>query len=83
MFAPNSKKREYLSNCLLKKMNELGRRPTYDEVKADENMPEPNDYAYYFRSFSEAVDEVWKGYNLKKQKTSITIKKPIKIIKPG
>ena len=35
----------------------LGRDPTFDEVKQDPAMPHPNDYAYYFGSFTDALKE--------------------------
>ena len=78
MFAKDSGRREELYNFLLAKTEKLGRKPTFAEVKEDQNMPEPNSYAYYFGSFTEATEVVWKGYNLKHiPKNKLAIKKPI------
>lgn len=35
----------------------LGRDPTFKEVEQDSAMPHPNDYAYYFGCFTEALKE--------------------------
>lgn len=83
MFAKDQRRREELYNCLLNKIRELDRKPSFLEVREDRSMPDPNDFAYYFGSFSRATDEVWKGYNLGKSKHSVAIKKPIKIKEPG
>lgn len=87
MFAKDPGRREELYNFLLAKTEKLGRKPTFAEVKEDQNMPEPNSYAYYFGSFTEAVEVVWKGYDLKHsipKKNKLAIKKPIdKSGKPG
>ena len=86
MFAKDPGKRGELYDALLAKIKELGRKPTFAEVKEDQNMPHPNDYAYYFGSFTEAAEEVWKGYNLKKRqspKKELTIKKLVNPGKPG
>lgn len=86
MFAKDPGKRGELYNALLSKIEELGRKPTFKEVEEDQNMPKPNDYAYYFGSFTEATEEVWKGYNLKKKqslKKLTIVKKPINSGKPG
>ena len=78
MFAKDTGKKQGLYNALLAKTKELGRRPTYAEVRDDKNMPMPNDYAYYFRSFTDAVEEVWKGYNVGSDTKKVSIKRPIK-----
>ena len=86
MFAKDPGRRGELYNALLAKIEQLGRKPTFAEVKEDQNMPEPNDYAYYFGSFTKAADEVWKGYNVKsslRKGNPIAVKKPIKPVKPG
>lgn len=83
MFAKDYGKREELYNCLLNKIRELGRKPSFIEVKQDENMPDPNAYAYWFGSFSQAIDEAWRGYNCHSNKHSIVIKKSINSGKPG
>ncbi|MDO5480695.1 MAG: hypothetical protein Q4F58_03450 [Candidatus Saccharibacteria bacterium] len=69
-------KKTILHDSLLKKTEELGREPTYSDVLLDERMPHPNDYAYDYGSFSDAVKEVWEEYSFK-GKTAIKIKKPI------
>lgn len=80
MFAKDQGRREELYDLLLNKITSLGRKPSFTEVKEDPNMPDPNDFAYYYGSFSSAAEEVWKGYVLKKNisKSPVTIKKPIK-----
>ncbi len=35
----------------------LGRDPTFKEVEQDPALPHPNDYAYFFGSFTEALNE--------------------------
>lgn len=81
MFMQNSSRKEELFNSLLDKINQLGREPSFSEVKDDPKMPDPNDYAYFFASFTDAVKEAWGKYNYDRgtgRKMSITIKKPIK-----
>ena len=81
MFIQSSGKKEELLKSLLDKIDKLGRAPSFSEVKDDPKMPDPNDYAYFFTSFTDAVKEAWGKYNYDKgtnKKTSITIKKPIK-----
>ena len=78
----NGMTKQDLYLCLLRMITELGRKPSFDEVRCDESMPDPNDYAYYFGSFSSAVNEAWEEYNFKKRAQgkkhcSISIKKPI------
>ena len=82
MFTIRDGKKEELYKCLLKKIQELGRKPSFMEMKLDENMPDPNAYAYWFGSFSQAAEEAWKGYNYH-NKHSTNIKKPVKSDKPG
>lgn len=35
----------------------LGRDPTFNEVKEEPNLPDPNNFAYYFGSFTDAIKE--------------------------
>lgn len=58
--------KEELHEDLLKKIEELGRKPTFQEVKQDPAMADPNEYAYHYRSFSDAVDQVWQAYSFRK-----------------
>ncbi len=44
-------------DALVAFMKRLGRDPTFMEAKAEPSLPEPNDYAYYFGSFTEAVKD--------------------------
>ena len=44
-------------DALVAFMKRLGRDPTFMEAKAESSLPEPNDYAYYFGSFTEAVKD--------------------------
>ena len=60
-------------------MHKLQRKPTFDEVREDRNMPNPNDYAFYWRSFGEAVDAIWSMSGLCIKKLAI----PRMIIKKG
>ena len=81
MFIQSSNRKDELLDSLLSKINELGRKPSFDEVKNDPNMPNPNDYAYFFTSFTDAVKEAWGKYNFNKgtnRRSSIIVKKPIK-----
>ncbi len=81
MFVQAGRKKE-LYDALLLKIEMLGRKPSYEEVKSDSDMAEPNDYAYYFGSFSNALSEAWGEYIYNKgaagRTASIVIKKPIK-----
>lgn len=76
----SSKKDEMLS-VLVSKTKELGRRPSYTEVKEDKSMPDPNDYAYHFKSFTDATEVAWRGYQSSTRKGTLAIKKSIKPIK--
>lgn len=44
---------------LFKKTQALCHQVTRDEMKADPQMPHPNDYAYYWRTFDDAAAEAW------------------------
>lgn len=73
-----------LYEALLSKIFELGREPSFIEVREDENMPDPNDYAYYFGSFSAALKEAMEEYNFRKRAPGkkhcpISIKKPVSL----
>ena len=81
MFAIRDDKKEELYKYLLSKIKELGRKPSFMEMKLDKNMPDPNAYAYWFGSFSQAAEEAWKGYN--SHNKSAIIKKSVKSDKPG
>ena len=69
------KSKEELYNDLMRKTEELGRRPTFADVRDDPNMDNPNDYAYHFRSFTDAVDEVWRAYSFHKTEQKLMVKK--------
>lgn len=81
----NGKTREGMYNSLLRKIAELGREPSFEEVKMDISMPDPNDYAYYFGSFSNALHEAWGEYNFNRMRNErrghahISVKKPISL----
>lgn len=59
MWLDNETRRERYARLLSMKMQELRRKPTFAEMKNDSRMPSPNDYAFYWRSFDEAVEEIW------------------------
>lgn len=52
-------KREQYMGLLRQKTRDLGRKVTFEDVKNDPKMPNPNDYAFYAGSFSNAADEAW------------------------
>lgn len=54
--------KEELFRDLFRKIESLGRKPTFQEVRCDPDMADPNEYAYYYRSFSDAVDQAWQIY---------------------
>ena len=83
MFTKDQRRGEELYSCLLKKIREIDRKPSFSEVKEDRGMPDPNDFAYYFGSFTDAVNQAWEGYNQEKTGHSVVVKKPIKIKEPG
>ena len=60
------KTKEELYADLMRKTEELDAKPTFKQVRDDPAMSDPNDYAYHFRSFSDAVDEVWRAYCFRK-----------------
>lgn len=80
------KSKDELYKDLLRKTEKLGRKPTFIEVRNDQEMADPNDYAYHFRSFSDAIDEVWRVYSFRKteervrvaEKTDQNLQKPKK-----
>ena len=43
---------------LVKKAQATNSIPTFEEVNADEDMPNANSYAFYFKEFSKAIDQV-------------------------
>lgn len=50
----------------------LGRDPTFKEVEQDPAMPHPNDFAYYFGSFTEAQKEAHRvAFVYKKRETQL------------
>ena len=49
--------RDFLLEALAKKMEELGRAPTRDEVAQDKKMPTVNNFVYIFASYDNAVEE--------------------------
>ena len=65
--------REYLLCELAKKMDELGRAPTREELAADKNMPAINNYVYIFATFDNAVEEA-ALYKMRKEGIKPTIK---------
>lgn len=69
------KNKEELYEELMKKAEELDRRPTFADVRDDPNMSNPNDFAYHFRSFTDAVDEVWRAYSFRKTEQELMAKK--------
>ena len=77
----DSSKKDEMLNLLVLKTKELGRRPSFTEVREDQNMPDPNDYAYHFRSFTDAAEIAWRGYESSTRKGTLAIKKSIKPIK--
>lgn len=77
----DSSKKDEMLNLLVSKTKELGRRPSFTEVREDKDMPDPNDYAYHFRSFTDAAEIAWRGYESSTRKGTLAIKKTIKPIK--
>lgn len=81
------KERKEQYNDLMRKTKEFGRKPSFTEVRDDPTMDNPNDYAFHFRSFTDAVNEVWQAYSFhqteekvraeQKNKAKIEAKKPI------
>lgn len=65
MWLSEETRRQRYTRLLLTKMQELQREPTPAEMRSDPRMPDPNDYAFYWRSFSEAVKEI--GLQAKRQ----------------
>lgn len=51
--------RDELFFCLVDKTKVLGHQVSFQEMSDDSNMPEPNDYAYYYGSFLEAARQAW------------------------
>ena len=49
-----------LMNILVKKTTEAGHLLTFDEASSDLAMIQPNFYAFYYGSFSEAAQKAWK-----------------------
>ena len=49
--------RDFLLDALVKKMDELGRVPTREEVAQDKKMPAVNNFVYIFASYDNAVEE--------------------------
>jgi hypothetical protein len=50
----------------------LGRDPSFKEVEQDPTMPHPNDFAYYFGSFSEALKQAHRtAFVYKKRETQL------------
>lgn len=62
-----TEERESYVQIMMKKMYELQRKPTFNEVKEDQRMPHPNGYAFYWRSFDEAVEVIWAKTDLHKK----------------
>ena len=56
------KTKKELYDALMKKTEELDQMPSFEQVRLDLNMPDPNEYAYFFGSFTNAVGEVWQAY---------------------
>lgn len=50
--------RDQYYDLLVKKAQTLRRVPTFDEVNADEDMPNANSYAYHFKSFDKAIEQL-------------------------
>ena len=55
MYLPENAKEMFRK--LVELARRLGRDPTFDEVRDEPGMPHPNDFAFYFGSFTEAKKE--------------------------
>lgn len=90
MWLDQETRRERYARLLVAKMCELQRRPTNDEVKQDPSMPQPNDYAFYWGSFEQAVNDLWSkvrlhvigegGVNMAKQKPKAWLHTPDELL---
>lgn len=54
--------KEELFKKLYQKTAELGRQVTFSEMSEDQAMPSPNNYAYYYGSFTEAAKEAYQTF---------------------
>lgn len=68
MWQETSTKEKY-AQLLSMKAQELGRPPTFDEVRADDRLPHPNNYSFYYGDFAKAVDEICGEAKTKSLKT--------------
>ena len=71
MWLNHQSRRERCAELLLLKMRELKRKPTAAEMRDDSRMPDPNDYAFYWRSFDEAVDTIWLQADVQTEKRAV------------
>lgn len=68
-------KDEKLFKKLVEKTKELGRQVSFSEMEEDPEMPNPNLYAYYYGSFSEAAKEAYRFTMCKKRSKKAVVKK--------
>lgn len=54
--------KDELFDKLLQKTEELGHEVSHLEMRSDKQMPNPNDYAYYYGSFSNAAHRAYLKY---------------------
>ena len=62
--------KEELMNILVKKTTEAGHLLTFDEANSDLTMIQPNFYAFYYGSFSEAAQIAWKRATTRLSRTA-------------
>lgn len=61
--------KETLFELLLKKTQELGRELSFEEARNDPDLPNPNEYAYYFGSFSEVAKKAFLRVGFEKERS--------------
>ena len=74
-----NEKRKELFEKLCKKTRELGKKVTPQEAFKDEKFPNPNEFAYYYGSFTAAADEAYRAVYPSKETPKIAVKKLIKV----
>ena len=60
---------------LVEKTKGLGHQVSFSEMKEDPAMPDPNLYAYYYGSFSEAAIEAYRLTTSEKETKKSVVKK--------
>lgn len=63
---------DQIFNILVEETRKANHQITIEEAEKNKEIPDPNKYAYYFKSFSNAAEQAWRKVKQEQKGASLT-----------